>query len=51
MIKNAYPIFENFNINYILLENIHSKTVNDDPGNLFLSTSNNAAWALGELAL
>ncbi|KAM3135795.1 hypothetical protein pb186bvf_012048 [Paramecium bursaria] len=51
VIKNSYPIFENFNINYILLENIHSKTINDDPGNLFLSTSNNAAWALGELAL
>lgn len=38
------------NLGGILNENIHSRSVFSDPAQTYLATSNNACWALGELA-
>ncbi|CAD8048797.1 unnamed protein product [Paramecium sonneborni] len=51
LIKNCYAIFKNANIAIILNEYIFAQSISIDSSKLFLATSNNAAWALGELAI
>ncbi|CAK90633.1 unnamed protein product (macronuclear) [Paramecium tetraurelia] len=51
LIKDCYTIFKNVNIAIVLNEYIYAQSISIDPSKLFLATSNNAAWALGELAM